>query len=52
MRDSLSPYVVPSLLMPKKDGCWRICVDSRAINKIMVKYGFPIRWFDDLLNQL
>ncbi|XP_052111589.1 uncharacterized protein LOC127742948 [Arachis duranensis] len=52
IRPSVSPWGAPVLLVKKKDGSIRLCVDYRQLNKITVKNKYLLPRIDDLMDQL
>ncbi|MCO5562602.1 hypothetical protein L7F22_016230 [Adiantum nelumboides] len=52
VRPSSSPFCSPVLLVQKKDGTYRMCVNYRALNRITIKNRFPVPRVEDLFDKL
>lgn len=52
IRDSNSPFASPILLVRKKDGTDRMCIDYRELNRNTVRDHFPLPLIDDHISKL
>lgn len=52
IQESESDYASPILLVKKKDGSDRMCVDYRKLNEVTVKDRFPLPRIDDHIDRL
>ncbi len=52
IQPSSSPWASPILLVKKKDGSMRLCVDYRGLNALTIKNKYPLPRIDELFGQL
>ena len=52
IQESSSPFEAPIVLIKKKDGTWRLCINYRELSKRPVKIQYPIPVVEDLFDEL
>lgn len=50
--ESSSPWAAPIVLVKKKDGTWRFCVDYQKLNALTHKDAFPLPRIEESLTCL
>ena len=52
VQESASPWASPVVIVPKKDGSLRLCINYRKLNNITVKNCYPLPNIDDIITYL
>uniref|UniRef100_A0A1A9UDN4 Reverse transcriptase domain-containing protein n=1 Tax=Glossina austeni TaxID=7395 RepID=A0A1A9UDN4_GLOAU len=49
---SNSPYSAPVVLVPKRSGEWRLCIDYRILNRTSIPDAYPLPKIEHILDKL
>lgn len=52
IQKSSIPFSSPIILVKKKDGTWRMCVDYRCLNAMTIISKYPVPVLEDILDEL
>jgi len=52
IEESKSPWMSPAVLVKKRDGTIRFCIDFRKLNAVTKKDSYPLPRIDDIFDQL